>query len=302
MSDAQEKGIVFNIQAYSVHDGPGIRTLVFCKGCPLRCLWCSNPESQKLSPDICWNDALCIGCRDCVRACPRHALSFGSQGLVKDRERCTGCLACVKACPSLAMFTYGEEKTVKKVLDEVEKDSPFYARSCGGITLSGGEALFQPRFALALLREAGRRHLNRALESCAFCSEELILQAAALLDYMFIDVKCLDDERHRKFTGHSNARILSNVRAVRRQFPELKVHLRTPVVPGVNDNEKDIAAIAAFAREVGAFEYELLPYHKMGENKYRYLGMEYVMGDVKLDEEYFKKLQALAAAIMAGQG
>lgn len=300
MSDAMEKGIVFNIQAYSVHDGPGIRTLVFLKGCPLKCRWCSNPESQRHAPDICWNDSLCIGCRSCIDACARKALSLTEKGIVRDGGLCAGCGACVTACPSLAMFAYGEEKTVAQVLDEVEKDSVFYARSRGGLTLSGGEAMAQPRFAIALLREARERRLNRAMETCALCAEDVFLEAASLLDYLFVDVKCLDSEKHRLFTGAPNERILSNIRAVRKAFPQLKLHLRTPVIPGVNDTEEEIAAIARFAREVGANDYELLAYHKMGENKYRFLGMEYPMGDVKLDEKHFDSLKKLAADIMAG--
>ena len=148
------KGVVFNVQKYSVHDGPGIRTIVFLKGCPLRCRWCSNPESQHIAPDIAWNDTLCIGCRSCVQACPQKALSLSAQGISKKHELCTGCQACVRACPADAMFLYGGESRVKDILDDVEKDSLFYARSGGGLTLSGGEPLFQPRFALALLREA----------------------------------------------------------------------------------------------------------------------------------------------------
>ncbi len=297
-TDAMEKGVVFNVQKYSVHDGPGIRTIVFLKGCPLHCRWCSNPESQRHSPDIAWNDTLCIGCGSCVQACPEKALSLGPQGISKDRERCVGCMACVKVCPADAMFLYGAESRVKDILDEVEKDSLFYARSGGGLTLSGGEPLFQPRFALALLREARERRIHRAMESCALCPEDIFLEAAEQLNYLLVDIKCPDAEKHRLYTGHSNERIFSNIRAVRQAFPSLKLHLRTPVIPGINDTEDDIAALAAFAREAGAQAYELLPYHKMGESKYRFLGMEYPMGNAALDEARFKRLQELAAGIM----
>ncbi|HJD96637.1 glycyl-radical enzyme activating protein [Mailhella massiliensis] len=297
-ADAMEKGVVFNVQKYSVHDGPGIRTIVFLKGCPLRCRWCSNPESQRNAPDIAWNDTSCIGCLSCVHTCPQKALSLSPRGILKDHERCVGCLSCVRACPAEAMFLYGGERRVKDILDDVEKDSLFYARSGGGITLSGGEPLFQPQFALALLREAKERHIHRAMESCAFCPEETFLEAAGLLNYLLVDVKCPDEERHRLFTGQSNKRILSNIRAAHQAFPALPIHVRTPVIPGVNDTEEDIAAIASFAREAGAQAYELLPYHKMGESKYRFLGKDYPMGDAALDEAKFKRLQALAAGIM----
>lgn len=297
-ADAMEKGVVFNVQKYSVHDGPGIRTIVFLKGCPLRCRWCSNPESQHIAPDIAWNDTLCIGCRSCVQACPQKALSLSVQGISKKHELCTHCQACVRACPADAMFLYGGESRVKDILDDVEKDSLFYARSGGGLTLSGGEPLFQPRFALALLREAKERHIHRAMESCAFCAEEVFLEAAGLLNYLLVDIKTLDEETHQRFTGQSNKRILDNIRAARQAFPDLTIHVRTPVIPGVNDTEKAIADIAAFARETGVQAYELLAYHKMGESKYRFLGKEYPMGDAALDDAGFKKLQALAASVL----
>lgn len=298
LADAMEKGVVFNVQKYSVHDGPGIRTIVFLKGCPLRCRWCSNPESQKSAPDIAWNDTLCIGCQSCVQVCPQHALNFDADGIHKNHNLCIGCTACVHACPADAMFLYGGESRVKDIIDDVEKDSLFYARSGGGLTLSGGEPLFQPQFALALLREARERHIHRTMESCAFCSEETFLSAAALLNYLLVDVKCFDAKKHLQFTGQSNERILSNIRAVKQAFPNLKLHLRTPVIPGVNDTEQDITAIASFAKEVGAHAYELLPYHKMGESKYRFLGKDYPMGDATLDETHFKSLQTLAARFL----
>lgn len=299
MNDAEEKGIVFNIQSYSVHDGPGIRTIVFLKGCPLKCRWCSNPESQFHEAEICWNASLCIGCRSCVDACPKKALSLSEHGIIRHQEKCIKCHACITACPAKAMFAYGEEKTVQQVLDEVEKDSLFYARSSGGITLSGGEALAQPRFALALLKEARARHMNCAMETSAFCSEETMLKAASLLHYLFIDIKLLDSERHRIFTGVPNERILSNIRSVRTVFPMLKVHLRTPVIPGVNDTEDDIRSIASLARSLGVHSYELLAYHKMGESKYRFLNREYLMGDIQLEETKFKMLKAVAEEVMS---
>ncbi|MCQ2445180.1 MAG: glycyl-radical enzyme activating protein, partial [Mailhella sp.] len=215
MDDAQKSGFIFNIQNYSVHDGPGIRTMVFLKGCPLRCRWCSNPESQTAGPEICWNDTLCIGCGSCVRSCPSGAISAEPEGIRRSAALCSGCGKCLEACPAKAMFSYGMRRTVAEVLDEVEKDSLFYSRSSGGMTLSGGEALFQPEFALALLREARERHIRRALETCALCPDDVYLEAAGLLNYLFTDVKSLDAEKHRRFTGADNALILSNIEAVR---------------------------------------------------------------------------------------
>lgn len=295
MNDAEQKGLVFNVQPYSVHDGPGIRTVVFFKGCPLRCHWCSNPESQNAGYEKGWNQDLCIGCSACSASCPASALQMSPEGIRRDADACIDCGACWQNCPSGAMARYGEEKSVGEILDDVERDTAFYSRSGGGITLSGGEPLFQPVFALAMLREAKARHLHRAMETCAICPTDIFLQAAGLLDYMLVDVKTLDREKHKAFTGLDCERAWENIRAVCAAGLDLKVHVRTPVVPGVNDSQDEIAAIAAFAREVGADAYDVLPYHRFGESKYRNLGRQYPMGDVKLDEEHFARLKQTAA-------
>lgn len=294
-SDAATRGLVFNIQKYSVHDGPGIRTIVFFKGCPLSCRWCSNPESQSRTAELGYNSDKCLGCGACAAACVPGALTLTSRGVRLNRAACRHAdLPCVAACPSGALALYGSWRTVQDVLDEVDEDSVFYTRSGGGLTLSGGEALNQPAFALALLREAKRRRVHRALETCALAQEALVLEAASLLDYLLVDVKCMDSALHAAFTGAGNERILSNIRAVRGLFPNLYIHVRTPVVPGFNDNRDAIAAIAAFAAEVGAQRYELLPYHRMGEQKYRFLGQDSPMGAVELDQTVFEGLKNLA--------
>lgn len=307
-SDAETRGLVFNIQKYSVHDGPGIRTLIFFKGCPLRCRWCSNPESQALRVELGYNTDKCLGCSACARACGRGALTLTPHGVVLDKSACPlgegGCgedgasggqPPCVRACPAQALTVYGVWRTVDDVLAEVEADSVFYARSGGGLTLSGGEALAQPEFALALLREAKRRRIHRAAETCSLVSRDVLLEASGLLDYALMDVKCLDSERHKAFTGAGNERVLANIRAARAAYPRLPIHIRTPVIPGVNDSPEEIRGIAAFAREVGATRYELLAYHRMGEQKYRFLGLDYPMGNADLDEKRFEELKAVAA-------
>lgn len=314
-SDAETRGLVFHVQKYSVHDGPGIRTLIFFKGCPLRCRWCSNPESQAGRVELGSNADKCLGCSSCVRACERRALTLTPHGVVLDKTACplgegpcetnadsAGQPPCVRACPARALTVYGVWRTVDDVLAEVEADSVFYNRSGGGLTLSGGEALAQPAFALALLREAKRRRIHRAVETCSLVPRDVLLEACGLIDYALMDVKCLDAERHKAFTGADNERILANIRAMRAAYPRLPMHIRTPLIPGFNDTPDEIRNIAAFAREVGAVRYELLAYHRMGEQKYRFLGLPYPMGDAELDEARFDRLRAVAAEMCPDEG
>lgn len=264
-------GIVFNMQGYSVHDGPGIRTLVFLKGCPLRCEWCSNPESQLGKTEIGYNINKCLRCGRCVASCPEKVLKLTDKGIQINRELCTQCNACSEACPSKAIITYGSVMTAKEVLNKVEQDSAFYARSGGGMTLSGGEPFMQFDFFMALLEEANTRAIHTAVETAAWVKESHFLQGAALLDYMLCDVKHMDNDMHKKGTGKDNGLILQNIKNVRKQYPNLPLHIRTPLIPEFNDTEESIEAIACFAKDIGAIQYELLPFHRMGEQKYTYL-------------------------------
>ncbi len=284
-----ESGVVFNIQKYSVHDGPGIRTVVFLKGCPLHCLWCSNPESQKPGPQLIYNRNKCLGIENCVRClevCTAGALKAGPENRVAiDRDVCTECLLCTSACPSRALNVYGEVLSVEQVLARVEEDGAFYTRSGGGLTLSGGEPMHQPQFALALLREARRRRLNTAMETCGFCRGEDLREACGLLDTLLYDLKSMDSEKHRENTGVSNELILENLHRVREDFPDLPIWVRTPLIPGFNDTVEEIRAIVEHIRTLPGIRYELLDYHRMGKPKYEYLGLEFPMGDRMLDEE-----------------
>lgn len=203
---------------------------------------------------------------------------------------------CQKICPSGALSFYGRRMTVKEIMDICEQDEIFYSRTQGGITLGGGEPLFQPDMALALLKTAREHHLHTAMETCGAVSQEAILQACRWLDTMFMDIKCLDEKLHRQVTGASNERILANLAQIRKNFPDLELTVRTPVIPGVNDNEKEIASIAAFVRRLGVTHYELLAYHRYGEQKYRFLGRTPSMPDVQLDEARFNRLKQVAAS------
>lgn len=297
MSDAQTTGIVFNIQKFSVHDGKGIRTLVFLKGCPLRCRWCSNPESQRHEPEHAFNPMRCLTaevCGRCVNACKSGALTLKNGLIAFDPRACEQCFACAEACPSGSQSVYGERMTVDAVLNKVEEDGVFYNRSGGGLTLSGGEALAQPDFALALLREAKRRRIKTAIETCGYYPYERLAEACASLDSLIFDIKCFDPALHKKFTGVDNARILDNFRRVCEDFPLLPIRARTPVIPGFNDNEAEIQAIREFVPRRPNVEYELLTYHRMGQPKYGYLGRIYEMEGANLVEDIMRRLRDIA--------
>ena len=279
MNDAP-KGLIFNIQKFSLHDGPGIRTIVFLKGCPLACMWCSNPEGRGRQVELIQSCDRCIGtdeCDRCIAVCLEGALSTGEDGQVRvDRSRCDGCGDCSYVCPSEALEISGEWVSIDDVLRVVEEDDAFYARSGGGLTLSGGEPLAQGAFVRALLIAARARGVDTAIETSGLCNWHTMKEIAPLADRIFFDIKCLDADKHERVTGVPNAKILDNFRRLRSELPGVDVVARTPVIPDVNDSEEDIQAIAEFVRSVGgASGYELLPYHGFGEPKYGKLGKHY---------------------------
>ncbi len=296
-TDRATQGIVFNVQRYSVHDGGGIRSIVFLKGCPLRCKWCSNPESQRPEPELARNEGRCLGsdkCGFCLSACPEGAIAAPAGNLpVVDRARCAGCMRCTGACPSQALIAYGKPRSVEDVVSAVEQDSLFYARSGGGMTLSGGEPFMQGDFALALLREAKRRRIDTAAECCGQVAWPVLEEACSLLRELLFDIKLMDGARHKQATGAGNETILENLRRILTSFPTLPVCVRTPVIPGVNDTEEDIAAILKLLEPYPQVRYELLAYHRLGTQKYHFLGREAPMGDVTLDDDRFARLQRL---------
>lgn len=296
--DRKVTGIVFNIQKYSVHDGPGIRTIVFTKGCPLSCRWCSNPESQLLKPQMAFNATRCIGtdkCHYCIPACPYQSIKSEGNALNIDCTHCTECetLACSKACPAGSIITYGQERTVEDVLNAVAQDAIFYTRSGGGMTISGGEPLFQKDFALALLREARRRRIKTAIETCGCYEWERLEEAAPLLNYVLFDVKHTDTEKHKWATGVGNELILSNLKKLLENFPDLHVQVRTPVIPGFNDDEETARSIGKLLKGYANVSFEALPYHRLGTQKYTFLGREYPMGEVSLPAGVAERVQAI---------
>ncbi len=257
-------GRVFNVQRYSLHDGPGIRTTVFLKGCPARCLWCHNPESQAVGPEVIRVETRCASCGTCETVCPHGAPPPGS-------GRCTACGACVEACPAGARELVGRATTVDEVMVEVLRDRIFFQDSGGGVTFSGGEPLAQLEFLRALLTAARGHGLHTAVDTCGFAPREDLLGLVPLVDLFLFDVKLIDDERHRELTGLPTGPILHNLRALAEAHPS--VWIRVPIVPGHTDDEADVAAIAALVDELPQIRHvSLLPFHATGGAKARRLG------------------------------
>ena len=283
--DLKKNGFIFNIQRYSLHDGPGIRTLVFLKGCPLKCKWCSNPESQQLYPDLAYNANKCIGanqCGMCLDVCAAGAINEGENDrIIIDRDSCKQCFTCVDKCPSKALSIFGTLMGIDDVLKIVEKDSIFYARSEGGLTISGGEPLVQADFAAELLKEAKRRRINTTMETCGYGDWQKLEQMCEHLNLVFFDIKSMHALKHKKFTGVTNELILDNFKKICACFPNLPVTVRTPIIPGFNDTEEDVLAVIDFIKGFPKVKYELLAYHHLGEPKYAYIGREYALNGIR---------------------
>lgn len=273
-------GTVFDIRKYSIHDGPGIRTAVFLKGCPLRCTWCHNPESQAREPEMIVREGRCIRCGACAGACPEGAVQFIDGKPVTDWNRCKRCGTCVDACFADARERIGLQMSVADVLAEIVRDTAFYDESGGGVTLSGGEPLMQPEFAAALLRECKAREIHTALDTCGFASWAAVNQVRPYVDLFLYDLKQLDDARHREVTGAPVGPILENLRRLAEHGHAIRIRL--PVIPGVNDDDASIHAIAAFAASLpGVQGLDLLPYHATAADKYARMNRPYLLADVR---------------------
>lgn len=292
----ERKALIFNIQKYNLYDGPGIRTLVFFKGCPLRCHWCSNPEGQLRAYQILFKKDRCVHCGACVAACPKgvHTMADSLHVIRRDVE-CIGCRACEKACPQAAISVSGEYRTISEIMDVIEEDKPFY-QSLGGVTLGGGEVLMQPNAAVNLLTTCKERGINTAIETCGYARPEVLRRAAEVTDLFLFDVKHMNAEMHHRLTGVRNEIILENLRWLMENRCSVKV--RVPLLHGVNDGEKDIEALVRFLAPYREHRnckgIDLLPYHKMGVNKYAQLGRSYPMqGDPTLQEEDLARVEAI---------
>jgi len=269
------KGLIFDLKHYAVHDGPGIRVTVFLKGCPLHCLWCHNPESISTQKELMLLPNRCARCGDCLRACQFGVLSQKPDGeVVADHSKCTLCGDCVKTCAREAIQIVGWEATIPEILAEIEKDRAFFDQSGGGVTLTGGEPLLQPEFAEALVDELKARGVHVALDTSGYDPEATFLRIAGKSDLVLFDLKLMDEEKHRKFTGVSNQLILHNQRVLD-STTQVPVWVRFPLIPGVNDDEKNLEKMANFLATLKNVKLiNILPYHKGGVDKFRRLGRE----------------------------
>lgn len=287
-------GIVFDIMKYSVHDGPGIRTTVFLKGCPLSCRWCHNPESRRPEPQLMFFAERCIGCGECAGACPHGAvvpLDSEPEKPAPVTGRCTGCGSCVAVCHAGARELAGREMTAARVLAEIERDVVFYDQSGGGVTFSGGEPLVQQGFLLELLAGCREREIHTAVDTTGCAPLGKLLAVSKLTDLFLFDLKVMDDKIHRKYTGVSNRLILDNLRELASEHGNITV--RIPVISGINDDDNNITATGRFVSQLpGVRSVHLLPYHRAGVEKYRRLGLAYSLPDLTPPGE--EKMNAIA--------
>lgn len=282
---------VLKIDRCSKHDGPGVRTVVFLKGCPLRCKWCSTPDSQHGEPQLLHMETLCALCGRCIASCPEKALEMVPGDVVIDRRRCNLCGNCVQACLNNAMRVYGTRMTLDEVFDIVQRSRPFWARMTGGLTISGGEVFFQFDFSRALLQKCHDAGINTNIETSCCASMEKVRELLPYLDHVCCDVKHMDDEIHKKLTGVSNRQIHKNIRMISH---EKDLILRYPIIPACNDSEENIDATVDFIKTLGDkfARIELLPYHQMGVVSYRRLGLDYALEGVSaLSREKMKGVQ-----------
>ena len=271
---SEPSGTIFDIKRFAVHDGPGIRTTVFFKGCPLRCLWCHNPESMKIGRQIVFFENKCIGCGECYKRCTSGALKATPQGRMYVREKCTLCGTCVEYCYAEATVMEGKVVSVEEVIEEVKKDMPFYENSNGGVTLSGGEPTMQAEFCLAVLRESKKAGMHTTLDTSGQVKWETFQKILEYVDLVLYDMKHMDPLKHKEYTGLSNETILANLRKL--DTLDIPIEIRIPLIPGVNDSQENLSALAQFLSDMKNIRrVKLLPYHRLGEGKYDRLDMQY---------------------------
>ena len=274
----EQSGVVFNIMRFSLHDGPGIRTTVFLKGCPLACSWCHNPESLRPAPEIVYFPERCRLCGDCIAACPASAITLWGKALLRS-PACRACATCVDVCLAGARELAGKCMTVSEALRELERDVIFFDESGGGVTVSGGEPLSQPWFVEALLAGCRERRIHTALDTCGFAPRDVLLRVAAKADLVLFDLKSMDPETHLMHTGVSNRAILENLEALAASGLELVVRL--PIIPGINDGDEEVDRAAALLSRLLVRRVDLLPYHRIGADKYKRLGLSYSLAELE---------------------
>jgi len=277
-------GKISNIMKYSIHDGPGIRTTVFFKGCPLSCLWCHNPESQSLDQELMDRPERCIGCGQCLEICSNGAVEWSAGNLTYLRDHCQVCGACCQVCPAEVRVLVAKTMSVSEVMAEIEKDLIFYDESGGGVTFSGGEAFLQPTILLELLKECRKKEIHTTLETCGFVSLEVLQTISEFVDLFLYDLKHMDSQKHQDVTRVPNELIINNLRWLAEHHD--RVVVRVPIIPEINDEESNLHQIGDFVASLKRItELHLLPYHAAGVEKYQRLGRRYQLPDLQFPDK-----------------
>ena len=286
------KAWIFDIQRYSINDGPGIRTTVFFKGCPLKCLWCDNPESQSQLPQLFYFESLCSRCQKCVSVCPNKAISVGpDESVITDHANCNACGTCTVICPNDARVITGKLMAIEEVMGIINQDALFYRNSGGGITASGGEAAAQSGFLTELFKQCQEAGIHTALDTTGHVRWETLQQILEFTDLVLLDIKNIDPKKHERITGIGNALILENARKIADSGKSMWA--RFPLIPGCTDSDENIAAIGDFVLSLGLKQIDILPYHRLGVGKYKRLGLEYPLPEAKpYTEEQLQQIKS----------